>query len=389
MLDVIDQFREKEARDELGIGVVRDAFADMFFPGTSTIQTRARYFLLVPWIYRSLERKRVATSKIVARARWEEIRLIRALIASEDSQYVIGRYAQDSLKRLPSSVYWQGMRVWGILEFPGSQDQYHRHLDAFYASLRRAGERTDDGEPLNGLAKENWHEGLPEPPRNFLSESSFKLTHREAVYLRERILASCSDTLIAFLVDRGEKVDQAWFPWEHPQFGEFPDHVQAQLHHARSFSEAIHGAALLYNLMLSKARMAEELERDYLDRLREWAEKVGSSDALADWDRREFWRTVGSSEAEIPRQTRDFIDAWLDLALAPGKALTVESDERACTLIRNRERFRKRGKARLTNRRALELWGGAAGADQLVYRWPGANLIVSDILDGLEREGDA
>ncbi len=45
MLDVIHLFDEKTTRDELGIGVVRDAFADMFFPGTSTIQTRARYFL--------------------------------------------------------------------------------------------------------------------------------------------------------------------------------------------------------------------------------------------------------------------------------------------------------------------------------------------------------
>jgi hypothetical protein len=48
MLDVIDLFREQETRDELGIGTVRDAFADALFPGTSTIQTRARYFLFVP-----------------------------------------------------------------------------------------------------------------------------------------------------------------------------------------------------------------------------------------------------------------------------------------------------------------------------------------------------
>lgn len=32
------------ALDELGIGTVRDAFSDMFFPGISTLQTRAKYF---------------------------------------------------------------------------------------------------------------------------------------------------------------------------------------------------------------------------------------------------------------------------------------------------------------------------------------------------------
>ena len=45
MLDVVDLFREHDTRDELGIGSVRDAFADLLFPGTSTIMTRARYFL--------------------------------------------------------------------------------------------------------------------------------------------------------------------------------------------------------------------------------------------------------------------------------------------------------------------------------------------------------
>jgi len=40
MLDVVDLFREHDTRDELGIGSVRDAFADLLFPGTSTIMTR-------------------------------------------------------------------------------------------------------------------------------------------------------------------------------------------------------------------------------------------------------------------------------------------------------------------------------------------------------------
>lgn len=51
MLDVVDLFREHDTRDELGVGSVRDAFADMLFPDTSTIMTRARYFLPVPWAY--------------------------------------------------------------------------------------------------------------------------------------------------------------------------------------------------------------------------------------------------------------------------------------------------------------------------------------------------
>ena len=56
-MSVLRQLTEQGAMDELGIGTVRDAFSDILFPGTSTIQTRAKYLFLC-----SLSRK---TRKIV------------------------------------------------------------------------------------------------------------------------------------------------------------------------------------------------------------------------------------------------------------------------------------------------------------------------------------
>ncbi len=47
---VMDFFKEQGVIDELGLGTIRDAISDLLFPGTSTIQTRAKYFLLIPWI---------------------------------------------------------------------------------------------------------------------------------------------------------------------------------------------------------------------------------------------------------------------------------------------------------------------------------------------------
>src|SRR5947199_4583137 len=86
MLDVVDLFREHDTRDELGIGSVRDAFADLLFPGTSTIMTRARYFLLVAWIYQSQERLRTRSAQIAARARKAEIDLMEAIQRSDDNE---------------------------------------------------------------------------------------------------------------------------------------------------------------------------------------------------------------------------------------------------------------------------------------------------------------
>src|SRR5688500_14107720 len=113
-LDVIDLFRAKETRDELGIGTVRDALSDLLFPGTSTIETRARYFLFIPWIYLRHEQRGTAAGEIEEQASRDEYRLIDALAESADINGVIGIEARRTLKRLPSHVYWQGLRMWGI-----------------------------------------------------------------------------------------------------------------------------------------------------------------------------------------------------------------------------------------------------------------------------------
>jgi len=52
MIEIVTLFNERDTRDELGLAIIRDGFADLFFPGTTTLQTRARYFFFVPWLYR-------------------------------------------------------------------------------------------------------------------------------------------------------------------------------------------------------------------------------------------------------------------------------------------------------------------------------------------------
>ena len=58
VLSVLDLLSEPGTLDELGIAPVRDGFADLFFPGTSTIQTRAKYFLIIPYTMKELEYSR-------------------------------------------------------------------------------------------------------------------------------------------------------------------------------------------------------------------------------------------------------------------------------------------------------------------------------------------
>jgi hypothetical protein len=390
MLDVISQFREQDTRDELGLGSVRDAFADLFFPGTSTIQTRARYFLFVPWIYRNLENKWVAADKVAQRARNDEIKLIYALLESDDQAGVIGKDAKEKLQRLPSNVYWQGLGVWGVRTFPGSQAQYHRRLDTFYALAQRP-QLNDDGEPLSGGLRANWHFELPPAPDDFPAKATFQLTRPEAEYLQERILTQVPRTLLAWLVDRGRQTEPVEFPWKHPQFADFPDRIREQLDQARNFSEAIFGASLLYNLLLSKLAQKEELMEDYRAGLADWAQTITDRQAeLTRWasDLTKFWDLIAPTRIRVTLPTKRFIEQWLTIALQPGSATRVADQSEARALIREREKQLKRALARLDNPRALELWNGAAGAYRLDYRWGVSQALLNDILTGLKTGGD-
>ena len=383
MLDAIRLFRDQNTVDELGIGTVRDTFADLFFPGTGTVQTRARYFLFVPWMYLSIERRRIPSASVTGRARDEELNLIDVLAQSEDAQRTIGVLSRRKLQRLPSSIYWQGLGSWGIRRFHGSQDQYHRSLDTFYDSGQRL-QLADDKEPVGQGLRVNWHHAIPKAPKEFPKSVSLKLSKLEAKFLVERILTNARPTLLAFLVDQGKLAKETEFAWEHHQFQQFPIHVQEQLEQARNFSEVIHGAALLYNLMLAQAKQSEELVDEYTERLGSWSEVIGMRySSLVKWDRSRFWEIVSSGRQRVPHLTRIFINSWIDLIFSKKESPKVEAHKAARQMIQERERQLKKSLARLTNLRSLEIWNGEAGTRQLDYRWTGTQIIIRDILEAL------
>lgn len=388
MLDVVSQFGDRDTRDELGLGSVRDAFADMLFPGTSTIQTRARYFLFVPWIYLRLERERVSPTQIKNRARDAELDLIDVIEDSEDPAGNIGRIAGRKLQRLPSHIYWMGLERWGIRRYIGSQDQYRRSLTGFYNSTAVVTARTRSHEEGFDISRpSNWHPALPVPPSNFPDQASMQLRHEEAVFLRERLLERAPETLLTFLVCQCSPSDPTEFPWEHPDIEMFPQHLREQLVHARNFAEALHGASLLYNLLLAEQRQWDERIDLYKRRLRGWRTELEvRHDMLQAWDRVKFWSLIGQSGARVPSLARGFIDQWLDLILSPTHLPDVSTDNTARERIAARERQLKGKLARLSNTSSLAQWNGAAGAERLQYRWPSAWNITNDIQRGLLAE---
>jgi hypothetical protein len=390
MLDVIELFGERTTRDELGLGGVRDAFADLLFPGTSTIQTRARYFLFVPWIYLILESKQTPSASIGLKARALETKLIHSLASSQDTAGIIGRRAKENLQRLPSSVYWQGLLVWGIRQFRGPQQDYHRSVDLFYARRngQRASRREFDGESQGESALANWHSGLPAKPSDYPEIALFALTKHEADYLRERILGHCSKSLLAVLVRDRIAVDAVGFAWELPV--DLPAYLREQLDHGWNFSLVVHGAQLLYNLMLAELSQWDEKSQEFGDRLKLWwGELSARKPVLRGWDQQRFWNIVYQSNPRVSTRAKRFVTDWVNCVLEAAQLPDVQDSSRARHLIRSRELQLKGGLSRMGNQRALELWPGAAGDRQLDLRWSSAQAIVTDIINGLENTAHA
>ena len=238
MRRVLDLFREQGTVDEMGLGTLRDAIADALFPGTSSIQTRLRYALFIPWMYQRLEVSRISDNDIARVSRNHEIALIARLMESDDTEGVIGARAGADLSRLPSHVYWVGIRHWGIFRFRQSQSWYHAHFTRL-AHARHEIQRADDpgvmwaGQPA-------WHPRLPKAPDDFPAVVTFGLRPQDSEFMRGRFEETCHGTLLAWLAREGSAAPAASF-WDDPRALQAGDRIRIVIELARRFSLHVEG----------------------------------------------------------------------------------------------------------------------------------------------------
>jgi len=384
---ILTLFKERDTRDELGLGPIRDAIAESLFPGTSIIQTRLRYMLFIPWVYMSLEVKGVPSHKIRDRARSVQLRLASAIKDNTpDELGIIGGDIGDKLKTLPSAIYWAGLGHWGIRVYPGTEGQYHRALDGIYRRRRRnrasVAAAAEDGDDVGGLwelGAHCFHPGLPSAPENFPDDSTFMLTKPEARYLQERVRQSCPDTLLADLMANPVAVSID-VPWEHPHLADFRPEHRELLRNGRNFSTIAYGAAVLYNQLLAELRGDEELLEQHREAGRAWLDTIdGELNDIIKWasDLQAFWATVESRGHEIGSRTATFVEQWIGLLMEYRD--DVFDKNAAKRLVREREIEKKRGNSRFTNSRVRDQWGGSSGLVRMIYRWQIVQSYVSDM----------
>lgn len=386
MRRVLALLHEPQTRDEMGLARLRDTFSDALFPGTTTIQTRLRYVLFIPWIYRHLEARPPAPDRLSSRARQSELALIGSL-ASTGEKGVIGIRARGSLKRLPSSVYWWPLVRWGLFRPGRSQGWYHARFHALTGRRKRV-ERSDDPGVI-WSREPTWHPSLPRAPERFPEGASFELTRAEAEFLQGRITESCAGTLLGWLAQEGAGASAGSF-WDNPSVEGASANVRDCVELARRFSLHVEGMALLYNLLLAE-RYAERVasagedpgrkrsRERYRKRLEAWEARESAEQPF---DPVTLWVFTADQRTRIPSPQRRFVERWsrrLDEIGARG----VADDGALRHLVADREIQLKRNRARLANTTRLLEWGGNAGVGRMDFRWGTVRRLVEDLHAGL------
>ena len=382
MRRVIDLFSEQGTVDEMGLGSIRDTISDVLFPGTSSIQTRLRYFLFIPWLYQRLERAKTSSLEVAEAVRKAELDLIGPLANSADTEGIIGAFARKTLTRLPGEIYWSGLVRWGVFQLPQSRSWYHAHFDELVSGFGELGHSDDPG--VVWAKQPTWHKRLPAPPEGFPWKAELALTPEEADFLRGRIEERCADSLLAWFAREGSSTLAETF-WEDPVALSAHDNLRSKVELARRFSLHVEGPPLLYNLLLAERRNAVEgtdaaLIEKYRMELLAWAQR---EEADAPFDPEVVWLFLVKHGGRVVEPQRRFVETWSNRVAEIGAA-RVADDETLRRLVERRE-FQLKGKrARLVNKGRLLDWGGRVGVGRMEFRWSRVRQLLIDLHRGLE-----
>lgn len=376
---VLDLLSEPTALDELGIAPIRDGFSDLFFPGTSTIQTRAKYFLIVPYALKDLERE--------SEEETNPSRLRRKLDAIErecgetlmrhddDKDGIIGSRSLAGhrwVQRTPADIYWTGLRRYGIFKGSLALSEYLGVMGKRKAekkSLKRLGNRNDDAEIGEsddhdagaGLPDHFW--SLPPYPEDWWKKLNVKLTAKEGKFLKERIIDSCSGSLLADILKKqvyGVCACRAFQNLE-PWIERFPEHRQ-DYRLAKEFSDFLFVLRTVYNLIVSNDNNV-----DAVDWWKELQPKLAERAAV---DLEEVFASARLNVSKNPKMCR---------FLRESQTLMRKGDlEGMKTAIKRREWDLKKGRAKTRAPEKFDdnIW---IGGGELDYRFRNARAIIKDI----------
>jgi hypothetical protein len=377
-----------DARDELGLGTIRDSFADLFFPGLSTIQQRVRYFLFVQWCCEEAA-SQIDAGRILSKLRTNEETLIHSLKHLGERQGVIGIVSQEDLERMPSEIYWNGLMVLGMRRASGSRQRWARQVAAA-RSAARTDNLMEDGSKVS--IDLGFDLDRPPPPKGFpkVDNLDFTLSGDEAAFLRTRLTDACVDpsrhgheyNLFGTFL-RHRRRTHAQTPWEHPRMINLKPEARDMLLLAAAFAQIMHGAVILYNVCVSRlmppSDVATRTLSSHVTALSDWLKELNPANVSLLSRRIPELAALGTmTRHRIDQQAISFARRWTQLCEEPEKLLDNSAANR---LVSDREVFLKAssGTSRIRFSKQRDRWGGESGSQQMDFRWRTARSCLNDL----------
>lgn len=400
---VIDLLAAPGVVDELGIGIIRDVFSDVLFPGISTIQTRPKYFLIVPRILKDYEnlpdkqRQRISLEDYLAREELDCRVKLAERYGSREGLGVIGvtfgTRTDTDVQRRPSSVYWNGLCTFGLVKANGSLSEFCRRQSGHRPSLRLRLQETKDelGDDVDAEDLTGNLVMLP-PLENWKEELSITLTEDEARFLRHQITASKPDSLLGQLLLDDEVADAFTGLTDKADFAKMVDLLEEiRFPHAdslriarmaRDFWKLLYGAHIRYNVLLqSRYGGGAALER--VEQMwQEWWEQIREFDWHS-WSDEALWVLVAEQGSHPQPWTKKFINGWIDACRRREPSVAVLDE-----LVIHQETLNKRSRSRLQTKKQDEAVGEWVGISVLDYRLKQARVLVTDIQRAERGEAD-
>lgn len=390
---VMDSFKEQGVIDELGLGTIRDSLSDILFPGTSTIQTRAKYLLLIPWIFQDIETQN-RLDRFYSDLEESEIFFVKVLRKNspDTNSGVIGRTLPNANpQRKPSSIYWNGLRTYDILKFKGSINDYINHLKHFYNQKQKEkNQMTDadgnvpgDDRDSNHLYQQHLWSQLPKPPLDWKENITIDLLEEEAIFLRERISFSNPNSLWAYTLNNIPDIAKKFSSIDDfLNVDTLPENLKELINLAVDFNLIMKGALIHYNYLIQSNRengRVSELQPiwdNYWNEIKcfNWF----------NWDSNKLWRYCPN----IKIRTKRFVESWIEIV----KSETF-NEVKSNQLLKSRElNLKGIRRARLQDKSIAQKQESFTGisvynnknVSYLNYRWNTVKVLLNDIQKGLE-----
>jgi len=386
VLSVIDLLSEDGTLDELGIAPVRDGFSNLFFPGTSTIQTRAKYFLVVPYILDTLARQPDTSVDVILRKLDAMERQCGKILLDSNAEGVIGRNTLMSggwVKRPPSEIYWSGIRQYGIFLRKGmSLSEYIKissSLKRQKHDLKKLGNRNDDAAEFEhddadaGALFSTAFWLLPPYSKDFKWTESLRmdLSVEEASFLKSQIIETQSNSILAYILENNlinvSAIDTFEDIYNSGIVDLLRDDMRQDYFFALAFSQFIYGAIVRYNVILSDGVNQKANN--------EWNQYIKNKNEYASLN-----LDIIFERLEIHNRNPQLLQF-----LNTVKQCLLNSDIDALDNCIKKREIQLKGPSRARLNRigefSSDVW---IGGGRLDYRFKNAMTIIRDILNGLE-----